>query len=146
MYHPSYNIGVHEVWSTGYQQAIKQNILKSRSTENIYLLTSGINMDQETFIPIDTSFKPFDLSGLLEKNKGSSYSHNFAPLSDPDLEQIIRDHPVEIDKRGNIGIYVKSYIETPIGEDNLIKEDRTDPLLWAGSPIQCHSKHYTKHI
>ena len=30
MYHPSYNVGVHEVGSTSYQQAIKQNILKSR--------------------------------------------------------------------------------------------------------------------
>ena len=130
MYRTSYNVEVHEVGSTSYQQAIKQNILKSRSSENIYLLTSGINMEQESFIPIDTSFKPFDLSGLLEKNKGSSYSHSFAPLSDPDLEQIIREHPIEIDKRVNIGVLVKSDITNPIGEDNLIKEDITDPLLW----------------
>ena len=35
MYRPSYSIGYHKVGSTGYQKAIKQNILVTRSSEKI---------------------------------------------------------------------------------------------------------------
>ena len=117
MYRPSYSIGYHKVGSTGYQKAIKQNILVTRSSEKIYLLTSGATMDQNKFVPIDTNFKPFNLLSLLEQCKGSPYNQTFAPLSDPDLERIIKENPVKLDNKGKI---IEEYIKSNIDKENVL--------------------------
>ena len=85
----SYAIRAHEVGSTEYQKAIFQNILKTRSADEVFLITSSINLGQNAFIPLDKTFVPFDLPSLLAQNGKSSFSHDFISLSDPVLEEMI---------------------------------------------------------
>ena len=88
------------------------------------MITSKINSDRYLY-SLDDHFKPFDLPSLLKQNKFSSYTHDFIPLSDPELKRMIDEHKMdlEIEKDGRI-IYIPD--KSDLEELKLLDED--DPL------------------
>ena len=85
-------------------------------------------MDRDIFIPLDDYFKPFDLPSLLEQNKFSSYTHDFIPLSDPQLKKIIDTHKLDLEyeKDGRI-IYIQEKDDSD-SEDLQFDTEEEDPL------------------
>ena len=73
-------------------------------------------------------FKPFDLTSLLEQNRFSSYTHDFIPLSDPNLNKLIDTHKMDLEyeKDGRI-IYIQEKDDSG-SEGPRFEDKEEDPL------------------
>ena len=72
-----------------YTKTVKNNILKTRCSEQLYLLNPDINLEEDQFIPLDKIFRPFDLASLLNDTDLGTYKDSFLQLNDPELDKII---------------------------------------------------------
>ena len=99
--------------------------MKTRASDQIFLITSEINVHRDVFIPLDGTFKPFDLPALLQENKFSSFSHDFVSITDPYLADMIREHQInlEMDENGKV-IYLPD--KQDLEDLTLLEQD--DPL------------------
>ena len=94
---PSYNVRKYDprIDLDNYRKAVQNNILKTRSSEQLYLLNPDINIEEDNFVPLDKIFRPFDLASLLNETELGSYSDSFLQLTDPALDQLILKHKTE---------------------------------------------------
>ena len=94
---PSYNIRKFDPRTDpdNYRKAIQNNILKTRSSEQIYLLNPNLNLESDNFVAFDKIFRPFDLASLLRETEMGSYADSFLPLNDPALDELILQHKTE---------------------------------------------------
>ena len=127
---PSYNIRKYDPRddADGYKKAVLSNVLKTRSSEQIYLLTPDLNIESDNFIPLDKIFRPFNLASLLKDSQLGSRADSFTPLSDPALNELINKHKLEMitsdDGKEIISVPGKQELD----DGMLDQEELDDPL------------------